>query len=137
MEDFEEELFSCNKTPGLFCFLALFSCVGGPCCVQGKVLSEYSDKGCVYHCILSCCCLCVGASINRQILRKKLGTDKPFIIDCCLHLFCGVCAVNQEFLESHKYKSKGTLNLLPVKKKKRKYKQGRISFTPDAPIDYN
>ena len=132
MEDFKEELFGCQKTPGLFCFLSLFSCIGGPCCIQGKVTSEFSSKSCVYHCILPCCCLCIGASLNRQTLRKRLGMENNFLKDCCVHMICNICAVNQEFLETHRYRSQGTMNLLQIGLKNNNSKVNR-SFTPDAP----
>ncbi|OMJ68813.1 hypothetical protein SteCoe_33634 [Stentor coeruleus] len=127
MEDFQEELFSCQKTPGLFCFLSMFSCIGGPCCVQ-----EYTQKSCIYHCALPCMCLCLGASLNRQMLRQKLGMDKFFLKDCVLHMLCNVCAVNQEFLESHRHRLQGNVNMLNLKANSVVNKR---SFTPDAPID--
>lgn len=131
MNNFQEELFSCQKTPGLFCFLSLFACIGGPCCVQGKVVSEYSQKPCAYHCIVPCMCLCIGAAFNRQVLRQKLGMDRAFVADCVLHFLCNICAVNQEFLESHRYRSQGNFTLLPIGLKN----NGKRSFTPDAPVD--
>jgi Cys-rich protein (TIGR01571 family) len=132
MEDFSEPLFSCQKTPGLFCFLTVFACIGGPCCVQGKVVAEFTQRGFVYHCALPCCCLCLGASLNRQTLRQKLGMEPDFVRDCVLHLFCNTCAVNQEFLESVHHRTQGTLNLLPIGMKGKK---GKHSFTPEAPIE--
>ncbi|OMJ80947.1 hypothetical protein SteCoe_18712 [Stentor coeruleus] len=132
MEDFHEELFSCQKTPGLFCFLSMFSCIGGPCCVQGKVVSDYTQKSCLYHCALPCLCLCIGASINRQVLRQQLGMDKVFIKDCVLHMFCNVCAVNQEFLEAHRHRLQGNVNMLNLKNSTATNKR---SFTPNAPVD--
>ena len=129
MKDFDEGLFSCNKTPGLFCFLSLFAYLGGPCCIQGMIISEYTKKHCVYHCAVPCVCLCVGASINRQFLRQKLGLKKSFVNDCIIHLFCNICAVNQEALESNRYRSKGNIILLPIGHKSHEIKQKKSLTT--------
>ena len=103
--------------------------------MQGKVISEYSQKSCAYHCVVPCVLLSVGASLNRQVLRQKLGMERAFLRDCVLHTFCNICAVNQEFLESHKHRSQGNFTLLPIGFKNNGLK-GKSSFTPDAPIDY-
>ena len=131
MEDFREPLFSCEKTPGLFCFLLGFTCVGGPCCVQGKVVSEVSGESFAKHCALPCLCLCFGSAYNRQILRKNLGLESAYSSDLLLHACCNPCAVNQEFLEFHGQSFKGKLNLLSILKDR----PNKRSFTPLAPVD--
>lgn len=131
MVDFKESLFSCEKTPGLFCFLLSFACIGGPCCVQAKIASEYSKKPAVLHCVFPCLCLCIGAAYNRQSLRERLGLDQSFLSDCLSHTLCNPCAVNQEFLEYNSQNSHNSLSFFKVKLNK----PNKGSFTPVAPVD--
>jgi Cys-rich protein (TIGR01571 family) len=131
MQNFHEPLFSCDKTPGLFCFLLSFTCLGGPCCVQGKVVSDSTNKNFGFHCLLPCMCLCIGASYNRSKLRENLGLESSYSKDILTHLFCSPCAVNQEFLEFHSHSFNGNPTLLSLLKSK----ASKRSFTPQAPID--
>ena len=131
MQDFREPLFSCEKTPGLFCFLLTFSCIGGPCCVQAKINSEFSKQSILIHYLFPCLCLCIGGTYNRQSLRNQLGLPPSPLPDCLIHTFCTPCAVNQEFLEySSSGKSRNFTMLSIIKDKPNKG-----SFTPLAPID--
>ncbi|CAG9326260.1 unnamed protein product [Blepharisma stoltei] len=128
MNDFEEALFSCNKTPGLFCALVLFSCVGSPCCVQGRLVSRVCKSNFALHCFLPCGLGCIGAAYNRGRLREKYSMRTAYLSDCFVHLCCTICAVNQEFLEVHRRQGSSILDGRPS------FRPKKYSFTPEAPI---
>lgn len=131
MNDFEEALFSCKKTPGLFCFLVFFSCIGAPCCVQGQLVSKVTKGSTVLHCYLPCGLGCIGATYNRSRIREKYSMRTAYLEDCLLHTFCPFCTVNQEFLEVTRRQGTSILERMPSSKPK------KGSFTPHAPVFYS
>mmetsp|Transcript_33908 Transcript_33908/g.59103 ORF Transcript_33908/g.59103 Transcript_33908/m.59103 type:complete len:225 (+) Transcript_33908:2377-3051(+) len=78
----------------------LVTCVpGGLFCAQGRAVGRALDKNCIrfYYCAVLC--LTFGTAFNRSLIRRKLKLEGNCLTDCCIHLFCVMCAVCQEAQE--------------------------------------
>ena len=96
MVDFDENLFGCLSQLSICCV----SLLPGACCfIQGIAIDRAQEKGVLTPFCLSCCFLCVGASINRGQIRDRYHIDGSFLKDCLIWIFCIPCAATQEFRE--------------------------------------
>mmetsp|Transcript_690 Transcript_690/g.1244 ORF Transcript_690/g.1244 Transcript_690/m.1244 type:complete len:110 (-) Transcript_690:4791-5120(-) len=99
MGGWEQPLLGCLSDIGS-CLVVLF-CPGGYCYCQATSVSKATGEGCCipYFCPIVLCC--IGAAINRSKIRDRYLIDGGFCTDCITHLFCGPCAVCQEYREAN------------------------------------
>ncbi|XP_074337444.1 protein PLANT CADMIUM RESISTANCE 2-like isoform X2 [Apium graveolens] len=80
-----------------------------PCITFGRI-AEIVDNGntscgsaCAVHAILGCYtgCGCLLSCLYRSKMRKQYMLKKSPCEDCLVHLFCGMCALCQEYRELH------------------------------------
>jgi hypothetical protein len=56
-----------------------------------------AENVCLYSYICACCLCCYGAAFNRSRIRKQDDIGGYCILEVLLYVFCGVCAVTQEW----------------------------------------
>lgn len=78
----------------------LVACIpGGLQCAQGRAVGKALNKSCLQFYCCAILCLTFGAGINRSLIRRKYRLEGICLTDCCIHLFCAMCAVCQEVQE--------------------------------------
>jgi len=61
----------------------------------------------IMGCLATCCCMCLGASWNRQAVRRHLGHDEDYWTDCTAYnAGCTCCMGVQEYSDTKKSTSK-------------------------------
>ncbi|KAG1656460.1 hypothetical protein FOA52_005891 [Chlamydomonas sp. UWO 241] len=86
------------------CFNDMATCCLGcwcPCYLYGKNAENIKQDGFLLHCFLwfclTPCAPCFFANKTRRQIRDKYGIMEPEPCgDCCVHCFCGHCAICQE-----------------------------------------
>ncbi|KAL1325805.1 hypothetical protein AAHE18_13G186100 [Arachis hypogaea] len=89
-------LCDCCKEPGICCFT--LCC---PCFTFGWN-AEIIDRGrpCIlFYVIGQLGCVCLYSHIYRNKLRGMYGLKETPCKDCCVHCWCGYCALCQEYRE--------------------------------------
>jgi Cys-rich protein (TIGR01571 family) len=64
---------------------------------DAKIIISDDQHAATKACLCAVCLGCIGAGWNRSNIRKRHTIESSFIVDCLAHLFCGVCAVTQEW----------------------------------------
>ena len=82
------------------CILTMFV----PCYTEGKLAETVGHNcalcGVLYGALLVCLCECWVGCVIRGDIRKSKGIDGSPVSDCCLHCWCGCCALIQEARET-------------------------------------
>jgi Cys-rich protein (TIGR01571 family) len=97
-QTFDEPLFGCFDE-WTSCLIVTCVPCGGPI-IHGLAVDKAQSKGVVIPVILSACLGPIGAAINRAQVRNAYGVEGNFVGDCCTHLWCGPCAVCQEYRQA-------------------------------------
>ena len=96
MVDFDENLLGCFSELPVCCFSL---CPGSCCVIQAIAVDRAQGRGKILPYLQSCCLFCIGASINRGLIRDRYSIDGSFLKDCLIWIFCVPCAATQEFRE--------------------------------------
>lgn len=96
MGDFDENILGCFSDLQICCISLI---PGSCCCIQAVAVDRAQGKGLLSAYVLSCCLFCIGASINRGLMRDRYNVDGSFLKDCLIWIFCVPCAATQELRE--------------------------------------
>ncbi|CAG9311969.1 unnamed protein product [Blepharisma stoltei] len=111
MEEWSYEICDCAKNPFMFVWSLCIPC--GLHCMQ-TCNAKHADPLNKHSALRAYLCVlffgCVGASINRNLLRKSLNIKGNLFHDFA-HLIIPCCAVTQEWMQVMKVK-KGSGELL-------------------------
>jgi Cys-rich protein (TIGR01571 family) len=89
------------------CLIALVPC--GYCWLSAQATATATTDDCQLWFACALCCLCLGGAFNRKAIRQKFGLEGSGVKDSCTHLWCGLCAVCQEYNFVHKAFKEGRL----------------------------
>ncbi len=94
--EWSSSICDCCLEPGM--------CLTGtlcPCILYGKNVENLTNKSC---CLNACCCCILPCSVflrtpYRRMIRNKWKLDSDPCNDCCVSLWCPLCALCQETRE--------------------------------------
>lgn len=92
---FNDPMLRCCDPPGAS-VLPYLCCWLGVAIVHHKIRSVIDEEG-TKGCLLTCCFCCIGAAINRKVLRDHYNIRGSCLIDGCVYIFCSCCMVTQEY----------------------------------------
>jgi Cys-rich protein (TIGR01571 family) len=78
----------------------------GMSAIQAIAVDKAQGKGLVVPFLLSACIGPIGAAINRDQVRQAYSIEGNFCGGCCIHLWCGPCAVCQEYRQARRKEGK-------------------------------